>query len=354
MAALLYAHTAQADGIWDDCVRGAGGNGAYYQFFTPTTIYLPDEVAVGAVFGPWVAADALPSWKCTRLPAHAGKTVQVSAEGYPPYTRLGTLEHEGHTYAWYHLGGSPALGYIARWRAIVDGVATQWTPLTVAPGIYQPAASTVPVTKAAGEVYFIDLETQIRFVKRTVALIPGYQQRIVDPIYVWHRQTVDSMTSVGSVTYRISQMSAKTVTFIGGGTCKTPDVTVPLPTVAVGDFSGQGATLGTTSFELILSCPGSLYSIGYSFTPATPILDEAQGVIALDSASSATGVGLQLTEDNGAVLKFGQANLYPLVAYDPSMTKVYQIPLKAAYYQSGNTVTAGNVSSSMIVTLQFQ
>jgi len=357
MAALLCMPKAQADGTWDDCVRSTGNNPLYYHWYPPTTIHLGNDAAVGDVIGPWITTSQS-AWKCTRRTPYAGMPVQVSVQGYPPYEHWNRfVNHDGETYAWYRLGDiSWALGYITRWRASVDGVTTEWTPLTIYPG-YQNPKSMVSVTKDAGDEYYIHVETQLRFVKQNMNgsnLVPGYQQNIADPIYLRHYQKVGTTESAGSDTYLIGQMLKGTVSFVGGGTCTTPDVSVYLPDVGTSLFSGPDSILATMPFELeFRNCPPGLYGIGYHFTPTTAIVDAAQGVIALDGSATATGVGLKLTEGSGAALKFGQANTYQL-AYDPSIVNSYSVPLRVAYYQTGNVVTSGTVSSSVTVTLKYQ
>lgn len=346
-------HPARADGIWDNCMRSAGP-GDYYQYFSATTVYLGRDAAVGDVVGPWIPAARSPAWTCTRRPTYGGTAVQVSAQGYPPYTRLGTLSHDGETYGYYRLGDtSPALAYIARWRAIVDGQPTDWTPLTVAPGVQQDPNSYATVTRAAGETYSIAVETQIRFVKRTNALVAGYTQNIVDPIYVRHYQQVGGTTFAGGGTYRISQMARKTASFEGGGTCTTPDVDVQLKETPVNQFPGAGSTVSATPFDIAFNhCPPGLASISYSFAATTSVLDATAGVVALDSASTARGIGIQLLTDAGSAVQFGAP--YALSAYDPRSTASYTVPMQAAYYQTANQVTAGSVSTAVTFTVNYK
>ncbi|HBN9636408.1 hypothetical protein APA73_15690 [Pseudomonas aeruginosa] len=344
---------ARADGTWDDCVR-SGGTGDIYQYFPATTIYLGRDAAVGDVVGPWITASSMPAWSCTRRTGYGGTAVQVLVQGYPPYTLLGTLSHDGGSYAYYRAGdASAALAYIARWRAVVNGVYTDWSPLIVAGGVYQNAASTVTVDKTAGETYTIGVETQIRFVKRTTALVAGYTQGILDPIYVRHYQQVGGSTSVGTGTYRISQMTPGTATFEGGGTCVTPDVSVSLGSTPAGDFSGIGTTVARTPFTLSFqNCPPNLASIAYSFTPTTSVVDAAQGVVALDATSTATGVGIQLLTQAGAAVQFGTA--YPLESYDSSQAASYSVDLQAGYYQTATTVSAGSANTAITFTMNYK
>lgn len=357
---LALAGQAHADGVADDCVR-SGGTSDYYQYFPATTAYLGRDAAVGDVVGPWITASASPAWTCTRRSAYAGTAVQVSAQGYPPYTLLGTVSYDGQTYGYYRLGDtSGALAYIARWRVIVDGQPTDWTPLTVAAITQQNPNSYATVTKAAGDIYRIVVETQIRFVKRTSALVAGYRQNIVDPIYVRHYQRVGSSTSEGSNTYRISQMTASTATFLGGGTCTTPDVNVQLQDAPVSGFSGVGSTSLPTPFSLSFNnCPPGLASIGYRFNATTSVLNQTAGVVALDNTSTASGVGIQLSIDQTSSgtyvpVNFSNGVLYNLSSYDSGNTASYTVPMQAAYYQTANTMGAGSVSTAVTFTLNYK
>jgi len=361
----------------DVCLRSTGNpiGAAYYQMYPATTIQVGQNAKNGDLIGSWITTSMAPAWKCKRRTSHSGIPVQVSVESKLVYVNLpgdaalfGSVIHDGESYRGSRLGDAPvseALGYIARWRATIDGTSTDWTPLNFPHGDYQPGP-VVTVTKNAGDEYFIQVETQIHFIKRkdpqNVPPWNGqYLQGIVDPTYSWVHQQAPSKppynvtNSNGSGQYIIPQMLKDTVTFIKEtGTCTTPSVAVGLPDVGITELSGPGTIRGTKDFDLeFQNCPKGLYGISYYFTPTTTILDEAQGVIALDGNSTATGVALKLTEDNGTALKFGQPNAYQL-AYDPSTVKTYPVPLKVAYYQTDNTVTPGDVTSSITVTLKYQ
>jgi len=162
------AAQAQADGIWDDCLRSNGNGSFVYQTFPPTTIHLGRDTQIGDVIGPWITAAPAPAWICTRRQGYSGTSVQVFVQGAEPYApALGTLNHDGQSYVWYRLGddaAQSALGYIVRWRA-----STGWTALNVAANIQQDSVSSVGVVKNAGEKYNIQVETQIRLVKRSNA-----------------------------------------------------------------------------------------------------------------------------------------------------------------------------------------
>jgi len=344
------AANAHADGTWDNCVRADGG---VYQYFQSGTVSLGRDAAVGDVVGPWFIASKSPAWTCTRNQGYGGAPVQVSVQGYPPYTRRGTLDFEGSTYGYYAYAASTALSYIVRWRAIVDGVPTAWTPLTIAAGGQQNSAGSVTVTKAVGATYSISVETQMRFVKQSAALTAGFRPGLADPIYVRHYQQVGAGNSAGSGTYRISQMQSGTATFEGGGTCTTPDVTVDLGTTPVASFAGIGTTAARTPFNLSFqNCPAGLASIDYSFTATTSVLNATNGVVALDSSATAKGVGIQLLTGAGNAVQFGTS--YPLTAYNPNQKASYTVGMQAGYYQTAASVSAGSARTGVSFTVTYK
>ncbi|WP_233838280.1 hypothetical protein [Paraburkholderia sp. ZP32-5] len=51
------------------------------------------------------------------------------------------------------------------------------------------------------------------------------------------------------------------------------------------------------------ACPVNRNGVQYQFVPVNVVLDATNGVLALPSASTAAGIGLQLTDSNGNALK---------------------------------------------------
>jgi major type 1 subunit fimbrin (pilin) len=132
--------------------------------------------------------------------------------------------------------------------------------------------------------------------------------------------------------------------------CVTPDVIVPmgqhLPSELAGGFT---ASVG---FNISLnSCPAGMNSIQYRIDPMTAVLNSAQSVVALDSSSTATGVGVQLLDGTGAV--FPISTLQTFSGYNPSSGGNYTIPMRARYYRTG-TITPGPANTSMTITMQYQ
>lgn len=139
-----------------------------------------------------------------------------------------------------------------------------------------------------------------------------------------------------------------------GGTCTTSDVTVNLPPVSRTDFSGVGYTAARTDFNLnFTKCPAGLSSISYLFTPTTAIINNANGVFALASASTASGVGIQLLNEQDIPLSFNTA--YLLTDYDSTQNNAnYTVPLRAGLYQTEMNVSSGTVNGAVTFTLVYK
>ncbi|WP_339511797.1 fimbrial protein [Pseudomonas sp. RL_15y_Pfl2_60] len=136
-------------------------------------------------------------------------------------------------------------------------------------------------------------------------------------------------------------------------TCKTSDVAVDLGSQLASSFAGPGSTSPARTFNIELSgCPPGAEGIFYRLDPLTAILpDGGQSVVALDSSSTATGLGIQLLDENNN--PFALASKTQLNQYDSGRVADYSIPLAARYYQTGSTVTTGTANTSLIFTITY-
>ena len=174
-------------------------------------------------------------------------------------------------------------------------------------------------------------------------------------MYMRHYQVYNSSNSVGSGTYMIAEFLAGGLNIsTTGGTCTTSDVSVNLPAVGRSDFTGVGYTAARTDFNLnFTKCPAGLASISYLFTPTTSIVNNANGLFALDSSSTASGVALQLLTDQDIPITFNTA--YLLSAYDPTKSNAnYSVPLRAGIYQTASDVSSGSLSGAVTFTLSYK
>ncbi len=138
--------------------------------------------------------------------------------------------------------------------------------------------------------------------------------------------------------------------------CTTPDVTVALGTHPQSEMSGLNTYTSSTSFNVSLNnCPAGMNTVQYRIDPVTSVLNSGQSVVALDNSSgtsSATGVGVQLLDGNGAV--FPLSTYKTFASYDKTNGGSYAIPFKARYYQTAARVTPGAANTSMTFTMLYQ
>jgi major type 1 subunit fimbrin (pilin) len=145
-----------------------------------------------------------------------------------------------------------------------------------------------------------------------------------------------------------------TPTTINVAACETPNVSVNMGKHMRAQFSGVGYTTPTVAFDVnINACPaGSLTTIQYQFIPVNAVIDANNGLLALDSNATATGIALQLKDGSDAPLKFNTP--YTLAGYSKAAGGSYKVPLKAAYRQTAATVTPGSANAALTFTMTYQ
>ncbi|WP_423380182.1 fimbrial protein [Burkholderia sp. LMG 32019] len=145
-----------------------------------------------------------------------------------------------------------------------------------------------------------------------------------------------------------------TPSIINVAACTTPNVTVNMGSPLQSEFTGIGSTnKQAVSFNVAVNaCPTGLNSIQYQFIPVNAVLDSTNGVLALSSGSTATGIGLQLKDGSGNPLKYNTQ--YTLTSYSKSTGGSYTIPLTARYYQTAASVTAGSANAVLTFTMTYQ
>ncbi|QXD01097.1 fimbrial protein [Klebsiella sp. PL-2018] len=343
---------ARADGTWVNCNRTNG----VYQYFSSTTILVGKDAVVGDLLGGWMTSSNPTAWTCNHVSRYQSYTVGMTAQADPPYVAVGSTQVDGQTYTIYDTTHKPGLGYIARWRYTIRGQTSDWFPLRgKIPGTYETPGPFYNVNyDSSNPTWNIGLDVQVRLVKTTKSLTAGPVVSAIDPIYVRHYQKYGLSYFPGGGSYIIAQNPLGGVNIVTGGTCTTSDVKVNLPPAARSEFTGVGYTTARTDFNLLFSkCPAGLSSISYLFTPTTAIIDNANGVFALSSTSMASGVGIQLLNDQNIPLSFNTA--YLLTDYDPGQDNAtYTLPLRAGLYQTAKNVSSGDVSGAVTFTLVYK
>jgi major type 1 subunit fimbrin (pilin) len=135
--------------------------------------------------------------------------------------------------------------------------------------------------------------------------------------------------------------------------CATPNVTVPLGTHKTTELSGVGTTTAAVSFVISLnSCPQGINTVQYHIDAVTSVVNTSQSVVALNSSSTASGMGVQLLNSTGSA-PVALGSTLKLSNYSTSGGN-YTIPLMARYYQTASTVSPGTANTSMTFTMIYQ
>jgi len=174
-----------------------------------------------------------------------------------------------------------------------------------------------------------------------------------------------------SGTFQIAVNAPHSTLHFARRTCATPTVDegfVRLPVIYPHQLPSVGSVGPEKEFTLKINCPTSLGYIGYWVDPVHGVADglESQGVININPASTAKGIGLQITsptkpwpyyaqydyyrDANIQVeyrpIQFGPANRYPWSGYpiygsgNPLTDSVtyHNVPLRVRVYRTGDIV----------------
>lgn len=125
--------------------------------------------------------------------------------------------------------------------------------------------------------------------------------------------------------------------------------TVTLPTVSMSSLAvGQGA--GARNFNIAVACDSdSTVGITLDAAPGVSVIDAGNGILGLQSTSSATGVGVQILEQDGTIVPMRARKDFASVRTNVTFTHPYY-----ARYIGVGPVSAGSVSSAMIFTMDYQ
>ncbi|WP_411752985.1 fimbrial protein [Serratia sp. (in: enterobacteria)] len=206
--------------------------------------------------------------------------------------------------------------------------------------------------------------------------LPKVSLAVTDPLY--------HPTTTTGLPLRLNTIQFQGQLTVSAQTCTTPDVNVNLGRFDIQEyFTGQGAKTPWVDASIVLTnCPtfygfynttnstlmfnyntgtgqvanSTNNSIGVRLTPATSVLDAANGIMAVDSSVSgaATGVGIQIgwgsSSQTPTLFNFmgEQAMTLPK---DGSPT--IRVPLSARYIQTAAAPTPGKANGKVVFTISY-
>jgi len=276
---------------------------------------------------------------------------------------------DGQTYAVFFPQGSgqQSIGYILRWRGSLlhtrrDGSGDfetrhdfDWQPVA-SNGSTTPNPPMPAIHNGEGQGRSIHelefpIQAQIRFVKLNEFPSPDNFQFSFNaarfPFSIPFQHPTEG-TVIRTYPDTLANVAAD-VRFIVG-TCRTPDVTVPLGLVPFSEFSGIGSGPPPVPFEIRFNeCRTIRPRIGYTLFATGDDPTPANGILPLDSTSSAAGFGVQILDAASDPVTFGETKTIPYSNDVPD----YRVLLQARIIQTALNPSAGTVRAAMIFVVSF-
>ncbi|WP_327437887.1 fimbrial protein [Pseudomonas donghuensis] len=140
---------------------------------------------------------------------------------------------------------------------------------------------------------------------------------------------------------------------LNSASCQAPAVSVQMgDDYRLVEFDKVGATPRVIKFNLALhQCQRGIKKVTYQLKATTKVLDAQKGLVALNTHSTAKGIGLQLMDEAGNPIALDTT--YPFNAFNTTGTDFF-IPLSAAYYRlAGSTLEAGTANTEVTFIVSY-
>lgn len=140
---------------------------------------------------------------------------------------------------------------------------------------------------------------------------------------------------------------------LNAASCQTPAVSIQMgDDYRLDEFSRAGDTPRIIKFNIGLNqCQSGITKVTYSLQGTSQTIDPQKGIVALNSSSTAKGIGLKLMGDTGQPIVLGTT--YPFNGFSTTGTS-FNIPLSAAYYRlPDSNLEAGTANASVTFTVNY-
>lgn len=323
---------AVSSGAW--ALTTCTGSAQNVTMSMPATISVPRDAVVGTPLSAWITSPATTNWfTCSATVQEAigvgFKTLFSSNSGV-------TLTDGGTTYTVFDTA-VPGVGVAVGAKGYANGCGWMSSWQAIGASLWGYACNSTQLFPNGGQI-------QVRLVKTgpITAGVLGATSIAQAQLYA---------NGAYNTTWPIVFMT--TATQVTVQSCVTSDVTVPLGQHKVSELKGAGTYTSSTGFNISLnSCPAGMNSISYQIDALTAILNSSASVVALDSAASAVGVGVQLLDGSGNVFPLGTPKAFS--GYSKATGGNYTIPFLARYYQTDSSVTGGIANTAMTFTITYQ
>lgn len=135
--------------------------------------------------------------------------------------------------------------------------------------------------------------------------------------------------------------------------CQTPSVAVKMgDDYQLHEFSNPGPNPRAVRFAIALNqCQAGIKKVTYSLKAAGTAIDTQKGIVALNAASTAKGIGLQVMNEAGKPIALDTT--YPFAGFTTTGTS-FKIPLSATYYRVGTgELKAGSANTEVTFVVNY-
>jgi len=139
---------------------------------------------------------------------------------------------------------------------------------------------------------------------------------------------------------------------IVGLSCNVSNVSVNLGTATLAQFKGYALPISSAPVPFAINatnCPAGMDTVSVSLSPTAGFYNS--GIAALTPDSTATGVGIQILDNNGNPVAFNTD--YPM-PYNGATGGNVQQNFAARYYQVAQTITSGTANTTLTYTMNYQ
>lgn len=332
-----------SSGAWAAC----SGGPSTVAVTMPSTVSVPRDAAVGTVLTPWVTTAASTNyWNCS-YPTLTGFGIRSMVNAYNVSSGTTATSSNGSFTVWNT--GVPGIGIAIGYRYYIGSLGdcagtTGW-------GTWRSPGTTwagLVCTNGSNKAFSSTYGTQVTAALVKTAAVISAGGTVAGGTIAQSVMMYGGTNQTGAA-YSYQMNSINIVPLL----CSTPNVSVSLGKHQRSEFKGVGYTTATVDYNFnIQDCPAGLNTIRYRFDALTTVLNSSQSVVALDSTSQATGLGVQLLDGTGSALAL--ATYKTFADYKTATGGSYSIPLKARYYQTAANVTVGKARSGITVTMLYQ
>lgn len=205
-------------------------------------------------------------------------------------------------------------------------------------------------------------KTTYPYLRHSIDLLPGDYHTEIDTFTLEIIKTEELLSEIPVPAGFLGNFQTTDLVFIkfnlinlinlNTASCKSPNVSVQMgDDYRIMDFDNAGDAPQTVKFNIDLNeCQTGIKKVNYAIKANTHVIDAGTGIVALDSSSTAKGIGLKLMDETGQPIALAP---YSFNGFNTSATS-FTIPLAAACYRLPNAnVEAGTANTSVTFIMSY-